>query len=186
MRGRSLALLLACAPLIATAVSPSLTVDYYPIVGVTARALRAEMNRLGPTNEAGRNDGNTNWDIQWRYDYDRNAGGCKAANVRVTLEVRITMPRWTPPANAPRTLIVTWQQFVDALRKHEDGHHKLAIAAADEVERVLRANRTASDCERLGTRLNGAANAVLEDLRRRNARYDRDTDSGRKQGTNVL
>lgn len=186
MRGRSLALLLVYAPLISTAANPSLTVDYYPIAGATARALRAEMNRLGPTNEAGRNDGNTHWDVQWRYDYDRNAGGCTAVNVRVTLEVRMTMPRWTPPANAPRTLIVTWQQFVDALRKHEDGHYKLAIEAAEEVGRVLRTNRTASDCERLRTRQNAAANAVLEDLRRRHARYDRDTDSGRKQGTNVL
>ncbi len=186
MRGRSLALLLVCAPLIATAVSPSFAVDYYPIAGATARALRAEMNRLGPTNEAGRNDGITHWDIQWRHDYDRNAGGCTAVNVRVTLAVRMTMPRWTPPANAPRALIVTWQQFVDALRKHEDGHYKLSIEAADEVERVLRVNRTASDCKRLEARLNVAGKEVLEDLRRRHARYDRDTDSGRKQGTNVL
>jgi predicted secreted Zn-dependent protease len=187
MRGRMLACLLACSPLIATAADPSPTIEYYPIAGVTAKALRAEMNRLGPFDDAGsRNDGKTNWDIQWRYDYDRDAGGCTATHIRVTLKVRMTLPRWTPPANAPRSLIDTWRKFDRALRIHEDGHHRLAIEAADEVRRVLQANRKHSDCKRLETRLNAAGHAVLDELRRRNARYDRETDSGRKQGTIVL
>jgi predicted secreted Zn-dependent protease len=170
---------------LAAAAGPS--VEYYTIQGSTARELRAEMNRLGPTSEAGvRNDGYTHWDIQWRYDYDRTAGGCTAGNFRVTLEVRITMPRWNPPAGAPRELIARWQRFEQALRVHEDGHYDLAVAAADEVRRVLQANRDGLECRRLEEGLNAAGAAVLAELKLRQARYDRDTDSGRKQGVGIL
>jgi predicted secreted Zn-dependent protease len=160
---------------------------YYTIQGSTTRELRADMNRLGPLSDAGvRNDGYTHWDIQWRYDFDRTAGGCAADNFRVTLEVRMTMPRWNPPAGAPRTLIATWKRFEEALRVHEDGHYQLAVAAADEVRRVLEANRKGRDCRQLEESLNAAGAAVLAESRLRQARYDRETDSGRKQGVDIL
>lgn len=182
---RAFAAFCACLSLTTSAAGPS--VDYYTIRGSTARELRADMNRLGPSNDAGvRNDGYTHWDIQWRYAYDRTVGGCTAGNFRVTLQARMTLPRWDPPAGVPQALIARWKRFADALRVHEDGHYELAVAAADEVRRVLHTNRTGDDCGRLGKRLDAAAAAVLADLRLRQARYDRDTDSGRKQGVGIL
>jgi predicted secreted Zn-dependent protease len=184
---RVIAILLVCATLSASASAPALSIDHYAINGSTARELRADMNRLGPVSEEGvRNDGYTHWDIQWRYDYDRTAGACLATGIRVTLAVRMTLPRWTPPAGAPTSLIATWTQFENALRTHEDGHHALAKDAADEVRRVLHVNRRGSDCGPLGEKLDATAHAVLAELRRRQVRYDRETDFGRKQGVGVL
>ncbi|MBC8025289.1 MAG: DUF922 domain-containing protein [Steroidobacteraceae bacterium] len=176
---------LALTPFAAPAQTP--TTEYYTIQGNSARELRAQMKRLGPLDDAGkRNDGNTNWDIQWRYDYDRTPKGCTITNIRVTLALRVTLPRWTPGPSAPQALVETWTRFIGALRLHEMGHVDLSIAAADEVRRVLEANRRGPDCPTAEATLNAAGMKVLDDLRRRHERYNRDTDSGGKQGTNVL
>jgi len=176
---------LALTPLASLAQTP--TIEYYTIQGNTARELRAQMKRLGPLDDAGkRNDGNTNWDIQWRFDYDRIPKGCVITNIRVTLALRVTLPRWTPGKSAPQALIETWTRYIGALRLHEMGHVDLSIAAADDVRRVLEANRRVPDCPTAEATLNAAAMKLLADLRRRHARYDRETDSGGKQGTSVL
>ena len=174
-------------PLAAPAVTPSLRVEHYMIWGVTARELREQMNKYGPVGQTGiRADGYTSWNIQWRFDYDRTRSSCTAINIRVTTDLRMTMPSWIPPARATPALIARWKRFESALRRHEDGHVAIAAETGDEVLRVLRANPGGRDCAEVAARLNAAGQAVLEESKRRQDRYDRDTDSGRKQGTTAL
>lgn len=176
---------LSLVPLASPAQTP--TMEYYTIQGNSARELRDQMNRLGPLDDAGkRGHGNTHWNIRWHYDHDRAPQGCAITNIRVTLDLRVTLPRWTPGPSAPQGLVETWTRYIGALRLHELGHVDLAIAAADEVRRVLEANRRGPDCPTTEATMNAAGMKVLDDLRRRQARYDRETDSGGKQGTSVL
>ena len=51
---------------------------------------------------------------------------------------------------------------------------------------MLEANRNGRDCRQLQESLNAAGAAVLAESRLRQARYDRETDSGRKQGVDIL
>ena len=181
------AALLLCLPLAAPAVTPTLRVEHYMIWGVTARELRAQMDKYGPVGLNGiRADGYTAWNIQWRFDYDRTRTTCTAIDIRVTVDLRMTMPRWIPPARATPALIARWKRFETALRRHEDGHVAIATESGDEVLRVLHAKPGGRDCAEVGARLNAAGQAVLEESKRRQDRYDRDTDSGRKQGTTAL
>jgi predicted secreted Zn-dependent protease len=174
-----------CAALEAAA--PAFTLEQFDIHRATARELRAQLNALGPVGETGlRGDGYTHWRIAWTYDLESSNGRCTANNFRVTLEVRMILPRWTPPPEAAPGLVTLWDQYSAALREHEDGHYQIAIRAADDVRRALAANASAADCRTLQSRLDGAANGILDDTRRRQADYDRDTDSGRAQGTRVL
>lgn len=176
---------LSLAPLAAAAQTP--TMEYYTIEGNSARELRAQMNRLGPPDDAGkRHHGNTHWDIRWRGDYHRTPKGCAITNIRVTLALRVTLPRWTPGPSAPRALVETWTRYIGALRLHELGHVDISIAAADEMRRVLESNRRGPDCPAAEATMNAAGRKVLDDLRRRQKLYDRETDSGGKQGTSVL
>jgi len=177
-----------CLPMLACADSHNLDVKYYEIAGSTARELRADLNRIGPVSEETgiRNDAYTHWYIEWRYDFDRDADSCTASNFRVNLTATMTMPHWNPPGNAAPELRELWSKYVAALRHHEDGHYNLAIGAADEVRRQLGARNHGPNCDVLATDLNAAANAVLGDFRQREAAYDHDTDSGRRQGANLL
>jgi predicted secreted Zn-dependent protease len=178
---------LALLPLIACADEKNLRVDYYDIGGERARELRADLDRRGPVDDTGkRSDAYTRWHIAWRYDFDSSAGGCSAGNYRVDLTVTMTMPRWSPTPKASPALRDLWARYLSALQRHEDGHYDLAIAAAEDVRRSLGAVGRESGCDLLRSRLDSAANAVLDAYRRKEQDYDRETDSGRRQGTNVL
>jgi predicted secreted Zn-dependent protease len=113
-------------------------------------------------------------------------GVCRADNAAVDLDVTMSLPSWVPPAGVATQLIATWDRFSEVLREHEDGHHRIAISAAREVRRKLRARTRAATCAMLKARLNDTANAVLAEYRERQQDYDRDTDYGRAQGTGVL
>jgi predicted secreted Zn-dependent protease len=165
----------------------SFRVENFSIRGATARELRDELKRLGPVGETGiRGDGYTEYRIAWKFSMRLKDGVCRADNVAVDLDVTMQLPSWDPPAGVAPELIATWDRFSDLLREHEDGHHRLAIAAAREVRRKLRARAKASSCEDLKAKLNDRANQVLREYRERQQEYDLETDYGRAQGTGVL
>ena len=72
------------------------------------------------------------------------------------------------------------------MREHEEGHHRLAIAAAEEVRGKLRGRAKASTCQQLRAKLDDTVNEVLREYREKLQDYDRATDYGRAQGTGVL
>lgn len=174
-------------PAFAGAAGDPLTIDYFTIKGATARELRNELNRLGPIGDTGlRGDGYTHWHIAWKFEFESRGNTCVADNIRVTLEVHMILPRWDPPSDASSSLVALWDRYLTALRFHEDGHYNIALAAADEVRRSLVLDRTGGDCPALEKRLNSRANDILNRTRQEQAEYDRETDSGRKQGTSIL
>lgn len=175
------ALLLYAAPSFAE--RGDFAVEYFDVHGATSRELDAEIGAKGPVGENGlRSDGYTRWHIGWRFGMDSDATGCRARDIVVDLDIRMTLPRWDPPRAADPALVKRWNQYLAALRLHEDGHRYRAEAAAGDVRRALRRERAARDCRTLENRLNSLANALLDELRRSQAAYDRETESGRKQG----
>ena len=90
-----------------------------------------------------------------------------------------------PPARAPE-LVEAWDKVSIALREHEDGHHRIAIAAAQEVRRQLGKRIRESSCETLRARLNDIANTVMREYKKKQADYDEETDYGRNQGTRII
>ena len=171
----------------AAARADSFRVENFTIRGATARELRDELTRLGPVGETGiRGDGYTEYRIAWKFSMRLKDGVCRADNVAVDLDVTMRLPSWDPPAGVAPQLITTWNRFSEVLREHEDGHHRLAIAAAREVRRKLRARAKTSSCEALKAKLNGRANQVLREYRERRQEYDLETDYGRARGTGVL
>jgi predicted secreted Zn-dependent protease len=171
------------------AAEPRFGVEYYTIEGKTAGDLRAAMRRLGPTNSAGRrSDGYTKWNIEWtfRYRSERKGGPCTAHDIDVQLEVTTTLPVWKRPDRVRPAVVAKWEQFSAALRLHEDGHYRIAADGAEAIRRLLEAHRDGPDCPTLERTLNEVGRKRLEEMRQRQAQYDVDTDSGRRQGTSVL
>jgi predicted secreted Zn-dependent protease len=161
-------------------------IEYFRLNGATARELRADLSRKGPVGETGiRGDGYTEYRIAWKFSLTGKAGSCRADNIVVDLDVRMFLPQWDPPPGVSAELVRTWERFSSSLRDHEDGHHRLAIAAAQEVRRALRSRSKGRDCQSLKSRLNATAADVLRVYRGKQADFDRDTDFGRAQGNSL-
>jgi predicted secreted Zn-dependent protease len=159
------------------------SVEYFDVRGATARALSAEIHAKGPVAEDGRrSDGYTRWFINWTSGFDSSDAGCKPSRIVVNLDIHMTLPRWSAPANTDAALLSRWSRYVAALRIHEDGHRYRAETAARDMRRALSMERPARDCETLRNRLNSTANGLLDRLREQQAAYDRETVYGQKQG----
>ena len=162
-------------------------IEYFDVRGATAAQLRADLSRVGPVGETGlRGDGYTEYRIAWRFSMRSGNDECRAHDVQVDLDVRMLLPRWTPPPGVNAGLLRNWERFSEVLREHEDGHHRIAVAAAKEVRRKLGGRVKAGDCRTVEARMNETANDVLQEYRRKQAEFDRKTDYGRVHTAGIL
>jgi predicted secreted Zn-dependent protease len=158
------------------------TIEYFTLTGNTSRELNDQIGAKGPVGEDGRrSDGYTRWHISWTFQMRTLDTECIASDVTVDLAIVMTLPRWDIPPGADPQLIARWNRYLAALRTHEDGHRYRADAAAGDLRRALFRER-APDCKALENRLNSMANALLADLRARQAAYDKETNFGMRQG----
>ncbi len=172
------------APGAPTAARPSIvaTEQYYDIDGSSTGALRDQINRLGPKDESGKSrDALTVWSIEWGYAATSRPEGCVLRDVKVTLNVAITLPRWKPQATASPEVVKAWQSYVKAVRLHEAGHRTIAERNAREVFAALTPLR-GMNCDLLSAEASRVAEQIVADGRARNRAYDVDTKHGQTQG----
>src|SRR5438445_13044119 len=101
--------------------------QYYDIDGSSAGALRNQIRRLGPKDESGKSqDALTVWNLEWGYATAQRGDSCALRDVKVTLHVSVTLPRWTPPATATAQLKDSWRTYLRNVRLHESGHRTIA------------------------------------------------------------
>jgi len=75
--------------------------QYYDIDGSSAGALRNQIRRLGPKDESGKSqDALTVWNLEWGYGTLQRGDSCVLRDVKVTLDVAVTLPRWKPPGSS--------------------------------------------------------------------------------------
>jgi predicted secreted Zn-dependent protease len=159
--------------------------QYYDIDGSSAGALRDQIHRLGPKDESGKSrDALTVWSLEWSYGTAQRPDGCVMRDVKVTLDVAVTLPRWKPPATASADLLKTWQAYSKAVRLHEAGHRAIAERNAREVMAALTPLRGVS-CEKLSDDATRAAEQIVADGRARNRTYDIQTKHGQTQGVEL-
>ena len=153
----------------------------YPVEGATETALLRSLLARGPRTDGGVFFGLTTAETDLHYRTVPSAAGCALADVAVDLEVTVTLPDWEPPPDAPPALRRDWGRFLDALRRHEDGHRRIAVEGAEVLHAAVAGLRRPT-CE-----------AATADGRRRVARFqveaaaahrrfDDETGHGRTQG----
>src|SRR2546422_2020521 len=139
------------AALARTALRAAITAreQYYDIDGSSAGALRDQIRRLGPKDESGiSHDALTVWSLEWTYGTAPRGDSCALRDVKVTLNVSVTLPRWTPPSTATAQLRDSWRTYLRNVKLHESGHRTIAERNARELMGALTALRGAS-CQRL-------------------------------------
>jgi predicted secreted Zn-dependent protease len=162
------------------------TSNYY-VDGRSATVLAAQIEQNGPPGGEGkRYAGKTKWDVQWKFRHEQHGVTCAMKEVAVAVGLAQTLPQWRGEPKGAAALKTRWQQFVLALKRHEDGHTEHGLAAGKEIEVALLAAKPASNCEDLAVAANSAAEAIVKKYQKLDEDYDRKTDHGRRQGASLL
>lgn len=165
----------APAPTIVSSLEiPYATIEYYDVSGSTEREIRDQLTTLGSVDEHGyRGDALTSWEIHWTWD-GYGTETCDLRSVTATYDIKVRLPRWTPPHDASPELVNRWNVYMLALVEHEKGHVDIVVEYLPYLIKTIRA----STC----TTAEAAAQEVLTQLREADLTYDEETDHGATQG----
>lgn len=170
-----LAIVLAFALATFTHAAAQVQVDYYDVQGRDFNSLLAALNARGEFH------GRADWKLAYTYRSRAGAGKCGVESVRTTLELRLTLPRWTPPPGTAPDLPGRWERYLAALRTHEEGHLDNGRSFETALNAAF-AGMSAPDCAALDAALREHYGRLLEQYRARDVDYDRRTGHGRAQG----
>jgi predicted secreted Zn-dependent protease len=162
-------------------VHENVRIRHYDVVGTNAQALDRSLDTAGPRSGERAFAGYTHTALEWRFTFDRVDNACVIVAAHVRMDAEITLPRWTPPADAEAGLRKAWVTFADALHAHETGHVDLARAAARELHDTL-SNVRAAGCVEVEREANAAGERALGRLAEAHRRYDAETEHGAAQG----
>lgn len=158
------------------------TVLYYDVRGSTYAELRADMRAKGPKLDGTSFVGETRSPMGWRWKTESMGGmSCRIREVSVAVNARITLPRWTPPADTEPGLVAEWHRFLTALEVHEAGHKDISAKAGKEIIDQVRG--LSGICAQINTRANDIARSIVERSSREQIAYDATTRHGITQGT---
>lgn len=105
-------------------------------------------------------------------------GECKITVIHLLHRVRITLPRWSRPANA-RAEWIDWEtKYATKLAAHEEGHYAIATEGAHAAFEAVQTVTTAPTCEELAAKLNVMMDAQEQLIRQKQAEYDAVTKHG--------
>lgn len=160
--------------------------NYYSVTGATLGELHRSLDQNRPWKDATNNiHGWTDWRVTWRYKFAETDNGCRLENFSTRTVLTITLPRWIPPTNATRTLRDTWVRYITALQQHEFGHGRVALAAAAELHKRIKAIPQESTCDSLKQKINDTCERVIDEYKTRDRQYDERTNHGATQGARL-
>jgi len=153
----------------------------YAVDGTSVEGIAASLRGRAPVTPEGRFVGHHRWQLEWRGDFARSAGMCGFRRLQVHVRGTTTVPEWRRPPGADSALVGSWDRFLAALRAHEAGHWRIALAGGGEMRDRLAALRRPR-CEDLEVeaRLEGERIVAATDARQ--SRYDDETDHGHRDG----
>ncbi len=155
--------------------------EFYGITASTVGELAVAMRRLGPEVRGERVPGATSQEVSWNYHVVRTGLNCRIRAVEVRLELTTTLPEWLNAWAAPPELREQWEEFAEAVRRHEDVHREINLAGARDLLRKV-SSVSPRSCAELDRETRVQADASVQRFATENARYDRDTVGGQSQG----
>lgn len=158
---------------------------FYRISGSTVDDLRMQMNTLSPLDHGQRVDATTSWYVNWRYNwhYDHpSQNPCYVTSVQVTADITYLYPEWINEDDGDDMLQAKWNNYLNQLAAHEQGHANNGRQAAIEIEKSLLNVQPQTSCSALQGMLETTAKNIITQHNAWDVKYDRDTDHGKKQG----
>lgn len=116
-----------------------------------------------------------------RYQLTGDDTQCALGAVRLLHLVRVTTPRWLTPAAVTGADLELSRADDAVLVTHEEGHVRIAEAAARHELALLQKIGAAPTCEEVDARVKTLVADVAREVKARQQAYDDATDHGRKQ-----
>jgi predicted secreted Zn-dependent protease len=187
MRNRIFSIVLIAAlafPALAlSAVKTKISEEYYPISADGLSRLHWKLKRnLITDNYGNKFVAKTDWDVSWQVHTLSNTEICMVSDVIVDVAIKYTYPKWSDIAFAPSSDRQLWNKFIDALRKHEEGHALIGQEAGKMIEKALIDLKTVTNCKELEVLVRNKADLIHQEYIARDAAYDGETDHGKSQG----
>jgi len=159
------------------------TTNYYSVSGSTIREIKRSMTCNRPAQVS--REGLTEWNIRWRFAPAKLQGNYRCSGFTTTTTIRITLPRWTPPAGVSDSVKQEWDRYIILLKQHEAGHGQIAMAAAGELHRRAGEIGTSPDPDALKSTVDNLMLETLREFHERDREYDRLTNHGVDQGATL-
>lgn len=155
----------------------------YSVRGTTARDVLAAIHASGLA-ELSHGDAaaQTDESLSINSTCQKYDDGFAVNKATVHLAIKTTLPTWEDRDAASPELGKRWTHLINALTKHEAGHHTIAVEHAEKLREALKALKPADSCD--------AALKAAQDLMQREAAelndaqgaYDKETHHGIAQG----
>ena len=152
-------------------------VEYYDIHGKTLREIRIDAHVNGPVARDTTWFAMTHYQIHWSYSYYRQPTLCRLTNVKMMVDIIVTLPRWVDSSDVDPAAVYWWANSSDHVRSHEAHHVQLAVDGASEIRSLL-LRSTSSDCGLLARSTNEEAAVILRRIAEQQQDFDRQSRHG--------
>ncbi len=129
--------------------------------------------------------GLANWNTQYSMDVHESLfGKCTAKKISVNFQSKITLPEWRSSGAFEANVLPRWNQFIAALKVHEEGHVEIALSEAKTLVTELEAISPirAESCSQLEHKVQQMVNIAVKAGTDASERYDMLTKHGELQG----
>lgn len=154
---------------------------WYPVRGRTVQHIAEWLARDRPEREGVHAWAITRWRVAWHGRPFMHADACRLADVRVDVQIEMTLPRWMEREHAGDHARRMWTDFYANVLRHENGHRAIALRAGSALADALRAVQTPS-CTTLMQAASTTARPLLARFRDTDRAYDDRTRTGLTQG----
>ncbi len=162
--------------------------DYYPVYGTNLLEMERSKRNQGPAwSKTGEKVGALAIpEISWRFELKPKDGKCYVTDASVDVKVRYIMPEWQDYDKAPVPVQVRWGEYYRALKEHEEGHGKIALATAHKIYGLFTTMRPRGDCKTLEKEAEAQGMRLWKASEEAQVRYDERTRHGETQGAKLL
>jgi predicted secreted Zn-dependent protease len=116
-------------------------IEFYDITGTTNQDLMDAMDKKRETLKGfAITEYNVVYDVK---DSDPTSPQCKIVSWKVEPKIKVVLPRWTNPGDAPLGLVIFWKFYFQEIVRHEAGHVRIVLEGAAAVDEVI----AGSNCE---------------------------------------
>lgn len=117
---------------------------YYPVSGKNHAEIVRSVRRFAP--RGGRAYGIGFIDFYPDYDMRQKDGQCRVTKAETGLSIKLKLPEWKGPKDAPRAAARLGRHFERAIRRHEMQHVKIAERYARIMTRDLKKLKPEKNC----------------------------------------
>ena len=147
---------------------PNSTVTTYRVTGSTPREIGRSILANGPLDRwlKGRAEALTLAIPHDKITFSQSGSACRvtSGSPAFSFSFRITLPRWTPPPDVPKSTVTWWITEIRHVATHENHHVDLWRTAGAAMSKAV----AGSTCTNLASRLQ----KIVQDTRRENCEFD--------------